>query len=58
MLYQKNTCFLLLILFIVSACSSSTNPDETANFDRAAMLENYGNNIIVPAFETATNLCG
>ncbi|MEL7833674.1 imelysin family protein [Fodinibius sp. Rm-B-1B1-1] len=51
MLQHKTPYFSILLLFFVVACSSSTNPDETTNFDRAAMLENYGNNIILPAFE-------
>ena len=51
MLQHKLTYISLVLLVFVAACSSSTNPDETANFDRAAMLENYGNNIIIPAFE-------
>lgn len=48
---RKLTHIPLLLLLFLTACSSSTNPDETTDFDRAAMLENYGNNIILPAFE-------
>lgn len=58
MLQNKTLCFSLLLLLFATACSSSTNSDKTANFDRTAMLENYGNNIIIPAFEgmqTATD---
>ncbi len=48
---QFNKLSLLLILAIFVGACSSTNSDNETNFDRAAMLENYGNNIIVPAFE-------
>jgi predicted lipoprotein len=36
---------------VISACGSSTSSEDDVNFDRPAMLENYGNNIILPAFE-------
>lgn len=48
----------LLVLFLFSACSNSTSSEDQANFDRSEMLSNYGNNIIIPAFENmqaATN---
>jgi uncharacterized iron-regulated protein len=51
MVHTKNIYISLLLLILVSACSSSTNPEKQNNFDREAMLENYGNNIILPAFE-------
>jgi predicted lipoprotein len=47
--FNKLSLFLILTIF-VGACSS-TNSDNETNFDRAAMLKNYGDNIIVPAFE-------
>lgn len=46
-----NSLPLVLVLFLLVACDNSTSPDEQVNFDRPAMLENYGNNIIIPAFE-------
>jgi uncharacterized protein len=35
----------------LASCGDSTSADEEVEFDRAEMLENYGNNIILPAFE-------
>lgn len=52
MLHFRTTLLITLLLLFVGACSSNTSSDEQSNFDRAAMLENYGNNIIVPAFES------
>lgn len=46
-----STYCLILILLLISACGSSTSSEDDVNFDRSAMLENYGNNIILPAFE-------
>lgn len=40
----------ILILLLFSACGSTSSEDEV-NFDRPEMLGNYGNNIIIPAFE-------
>lgn len=48
--FNKLSLFLVLVVFM-GACSGSTDSDNETNFDRAAMLENYGNNIIVPAFK-------
>lgn len=45
------TCSILLVISIISACNSSTSSEDDINFNRSAMLENYGNNIILPAFE-------
>ncbi len=42
---------LILVLLFFGACNSSTNSENKSSFDRPAMLENYGNNIIIPAFE-------
>lgn len=52
MIHFRNTLFVTLILLFIGACGSSTSSDEQSNFDRAAMLENYGNDIILPAFES------
>lgn len=41
----------VLVFFLMAACNNSTSPDEQDNFDRPAMLEDYGINIIIPAFE-------
>lgn len=58
-MFKHNTFYITLILLVVvGACSSTSSSDDESNFDRAAMLENYGNNIILPAFEdmqTAAN---
>lgn len=52
MIHLRNTFIVTLLLLFLGACGSSTSSDEQSNFDRAAMLENYGNNIILPAFES------
>ena len=52
MISFRTTFIVSLLLVFIGACSSSTSSDEKSNFDRAAMLENYGNNIILPAFES------
>ena len=52
MISFRTTFIISLLLVFIGACSSSTSSDEKSNFDRAAMLENYGNNIILPAFES------
>lgn len=45
----------LPIAFILSACEKDDNPDGSgnnqSNFDRKAMLENMGNNIIIPNYQ-------
>lgn len=51
MLHFRTTFIVTLLLLFVGACSS-TSSDDQSNFDRAAMLENYGNNVILPAFES------
>lgn len=48
---QLNQLSLLLILATFVGACNSTSSDNKSNFDRAAMLENYANNIILPAFE-------
>ncbi len=35
----------------LAACDSGSSTDETASFDRVALLDNYGANVIVPAYE-------
>lgn len=48
----------LFISALLVACSNSTSSEDQTNFDRSEMLSNYGNNIIIPAFEdmqAATN---
>jgi predicted lipoprotein len=52
MLYSRITFLssILLLLLLLVGCNNSTSPDED-NFDRPEMLSNYGNNIIIPAFE-------
>ncbi|MFH5883236.1 imelysin family protein [Halalkalibaculum sp. DA3122] len=51
--------FTITLVFIVASCSSSTSSDdEEIDFDRSAMLQNYGNNIILPAFENLQSTAG
>ena len=52
MIHFRTTFIISLLLLFLGACGNSTSSDEQSNFDRAAMLENYGNNIIIPAFES------
>jgi len=42
----------LALIGVSFACSSSTSSEEEANFDRVAMLENYGQNLIIPAYDS------
>lgn len=42
---------LFALLLITTACNNSTSPEDEVNFDRPQMLSNYGDNIILPAFE-------
>lgn len=58
-MFKHNHVYLLLLLSLFAvACSSSTSSEKKNNFDRAAMLENYGNNIILPAFENMQSTVG
>lgn len=52
MLHFRYIFISLLLLIFIGACNNSTSPDEQNSFDRQAMLENYGNNIILPAYES------
>ncbi len=51
---------LLGIITAFSSCTSNTGSDDTSNFDRSAMLQNYSSNIIIPAYhaldDSLTNL--
>jgi predicted lipoprotein len=42
----------IALIGVLFACSSSTSSDEEANFDRMAMLENYGQNLVIPAYDS------
>lgn len=60
---QKLTRFFVTVTLLsglVISCSSNTGSDGEADFDRAGMLENYGNNVIIPSYkafqETVNNL--
>ncbi|XLS30339.1 imelysin family protein [Flavobacteriaceae bacterium M23B6Z8] len=47
-----------LTLVVLVACSSDSNddgPTEPSNFDRGVMLENWADNIIVPAYQNFSN---
>ena len=51
---KKISGFLVILALIFLACSKDDNGDsggETDNFDRGAMLANWADNIIIPAFE-------
>lgn len=56
---MKKLCSVLLLAFLVYACSSDDNSGDTnngggdtASFDRAAMLRNIADNIIIPAYQS------
>lgn len=61
-MYRLLTFFLLTLItgslvFIMNCSSDSSNEDDMDNFNRAAMLENWADNIIIPAYEAyVTNL--
>ncbi|MDZ7683318.1 MAG: imelysin family protein [Fodinibius sp.] len=44
------------LISVLYACSSSTSSEEETNFDRMAMLENYGQNLIIPAYDSLQQL--
>lgn len=44
-------CVLAVVLSLASACNNANTVDPGANFDRVAMLENYANNSILPAYQ-------
>jgi predicted lipoprotein len=47
----KNFCILLISIVLFLSCTSSEKGEEaTDNFDRAAMLTNFADNIIIPAY--------
>lgn len=43
--------FLASILVILSSCSNNTGSEEESDFDRPAMLQNYSDNVIIPAYD-------
>ena len=55
--YMQNLTRFFIVTAIFSgiavfiSCSNNTGSDGEADFDREGMLENYGNNIIIPAYE-------
>ncbi len=54
MKFIKITTFIFLIALVITACSSDSDTpvDSPNNFDRGAMLTNWADNIIVPAYES------
>lgn len=46
--------FFAIVLIGFSSCGS-TGSDGESDFDRQAMLENYGSNVIIPSYETLQN---
>jgi predicted lipoprotein len=55
-IFFRYLSFILIIAAVAAAtsCSSNSLDDDSgnSNFDRAAMLQNYGNNTIIPAYDT------
>lgn len=55
--YMQNLTRFFIVTAIFSgiaifiSCSNNTGSDGEPDFDREGMLENYGNNIIIPAYE-------
>lgn len=41
----------LALMIFLAACGNSTSSEDGDSYDRSEMLSNYGNNIIIPAFE-------
>lgn len=51
---RKYLPFLLSVLLLATACKKKKNdqdPDPIAPYDRGSMLANYGNNLIIPAYQ-------
>ena len=51
LLTSFSTLTVLALLFVTS-CNSGSSSDDGSQFDRPAMLENYGNNTIIPAYNS------
>lgn len=49
------TALFLGAFLLLGSCQSNTGSEGGANFDRQAMLQNYGNNVIIPAYEALQN---
>jgi len=51
--FKTYSTVLVAVFFLITACSddNSTTDDGDVNFDRSAMIENIGNNIILPAYD-------
>lgn len=47
----KKVFYLLVMSVLIAACSSTENPDPADGQQRAAMLDNVGSNVIIPAFD-------
>lgn len=44
-------CLLMLLVFAIQACDPAEKETTASDFDRKEMLENIGNNIIVPGYQ-------
>ena len=52
---MKKSIPVLLLLFLLSCSKDDDKGSNTTNFDRQGMLQNIGQNFIVPAYEQANN---
>ncbi|QAA81141.1 peptidase M75 superfamily protein [Aequorivita sp. H23M31] len=50
MKYLKFGSIVVAFLFVLSSCKSNDSNESTDNFDRGAMLANWADNIIIPAY--------
>ncbi len=55
---RRLAAMLFLVLLGITACEPKDEGDETAPFDRKAMLENYADSIIIPAYSSLSGSLG
>ena len=47
----KNLCFLILLSSLTLSCSDDNSGNTKVDIDKKALLTNYADNLIIPAFE-------
>ena len=48
---QKKNVLLAIFFAVLAIAGCDKNEKSSVNFDRKAMLENYGNTVIIPTYE-------